>query len=101
MNCWEFRKCGREPGGFHSEELGVCGAATEVEADGINGGDNGGRVCWAVARTVCSSEDDGSYAAKYLQCKKCDFYNKVMEEQQELGGLVFLPANLLAKQQTT
>ncbi len=26
MNCWEFRKCGREEGGAKASELGVCPA---------------------------------------------------------------------------
>jgi len=29
-NCWEFMKCGREPGGVNAIELGVCRAATET-----------------------------------------------------------------------
>lgn len=28
-NCWEYFKCGREPGGSKVDELGVCPAATE------------------------------------------------------------------------
>jgi len=26
MNCWEFKKCGREESGFSAKELGVCQA---------------------------------------------------------------------------
>ncbi|MGD0283853.1 MAG: two-CW domain-containing protein, partial [Dissulfurispiraceae bacterium] len=26
MNCWEFKKCGREMGGVNIEQLGVCPA---------------------------------------------------------------------------
>jgi len=24
LNCWEFKKCGREPGGEKASELGIC-----------------------------------------------------------------------------
>jgi hypothetical protein len=51
LNCWEFEKCGRQPGGIKVKELGVCPAATEKRAHGINGGINGGRACWAIAGT--------------------------------------------------
>lgn len=41
-NCWEFSKCGREPGGVNAEELGVCLTSIHTQFDGINGGKNGG-----------------------------------------------------------
>ncbi len=37
LNCWEFRKCGREPGGIKVHESGVCPAPLEIEVDGIHG----------------------------------------------------------------
>ena len=49
QNCWEFKKCGREPGGVKTAELGVCPAATTEKANGLNSGRNGGRACWAIA----------------------------------------------------
>lgn len=38
LNCWEFKKCGREQGGILSAELGVCHAATvkRKEEEGEN-----------------------------------------------------------------
>jgi hypothetical protein len=38
LNCWEFKKCGREPGGHKVEELGVCPATTDKEFNGVNKG---------------------------------------------------------------
>lgn len=35
QNCWEFKKCGREPGGAKASELGVCPAATDASSDGL------------------------------------------------------------------
>jgi len=88
INCWEYKKCGREPGGEKVDELGVCIAATETRANGIHGGKNGGRSCWAIAGTLCEGEVQGSYAKKFQNCMFCDFYKKVMEEEDSnaIGG---------------
>ena len=45
LNCWEFLKCGREPGGEKADRLGICPAAADVSFDGINSGKCGGRIC--------------------------------------------------------
>ncbi len=45
-NCWEVKKCGRQPGGEKVDELGVCPAAVPNEYDGTNKGNHGGRFCW-------------------------------------------------------
>lgn len=81
QNCWEFKNCGREPGGAKVGELCVCSAAITVEGDGINGGQNSGRVCWAVAGTLCKGEIQGSFALKIKNCVECDFYKSVREEE--------------------
>ena len=44
LNCWEFMKCGRQPGGEKVDELGVCPASIEPRTDGTNSGKMGGRV---------------------------------------------------------
>lgn len=49
INCWEFKKCGRESGGAHAYDFGVCPAATEKRLNGTHGGKNAGRACWVVA----------------------------------------------------
>lgn len=81
LNCWEFMKCGREPGGEKAAEMGVCPAATEARADGINSGKNGGRACWAIAGTLCRGKVQGSYALKCRDCMKCAFYQRVVNEE--------------------
>ncbi|MFH1238746.1 MAG: hypothetical protein V1653_01375 [bacterium] len=82
QNCWEYKKCGREPGGEKTSELGVCPAAIELAADGIHGGKNGGRCCWVIAGTLCKGEIQGSFAKKFVQnCQKCDFYILVKREE--------------------
>jgi hypothetical protein len=67
VNCWEFEKCGREPGGAKVAELGACPAAPDH-----------GRECWAVAGTLCGGKIQGTYVEKIGNCIKCDFYQKVM-----------------------
>lgn len=81
INCWEFKKCGREPGGVNASKLGVCPAATETRADGMNRGTNGGRVCWGIAGTFCGGEAKGSVATKIKTCLECEFYRLVREEE--------------------
>ncbi|MBI5204670.1 MAG: hypothetical protein HZA11_07120 [Nitrospirae bacterium] len=80
-NCWEVKKCGREPGGVNVKELGVCPAATEDRLDGVHEGKNAGRACWVVAGTFCKGEVQGFFARKYKDCEKCDFYQMVRKEE--------------------
>lgn len=81
INCWEFKKCGREPGGAKVEELGICIATTELRANGINEGKNAGRACWAVAGTLCEGIIQGTFAMKLGNCMKCDFYKLIVKEE--------------------
>ena len=80
-NCWEVRKCGREPGGEKVHELGVCPAPLEERTDGINGGKNGGRACWAIAGTFCEGKMQGTLAKKLGDCLECDFFKEVVHEE--------------------
>ena len=81
QNCWELEKCGREPGGANVLELGVCPAAIDVSYDGLNGGRNAGRICWAITGTFCNGEVQGTFAQKRLSCLSCDFFKKIKEEE--------------------
>ncbi len=84
VNCWEFKKCGREPGGAKVAELGVCMAAVEVRTDGINGGKNGGRICWAVTGTLCGGKVQGTFARKFANCLlDCNFFKLLMKEERK------------------
>jgi len=81
QNCWEYKKCGREPNGLKAVELGVCPASTEKRTDGINSGLNGGRACWALTGTLCGGVVQGSFASKLGNCMKCEFYQLVGAEE--------------------
>ena len=90
-NCWDEMDCGRTPGGAKAEELGVCLAATDESVNGVNGGTNGGRVCWAVAGTLCGGEVQGEFATKMDNCIRCDFYHDVAGKQK---GFVVYPHDM-------
>lgn len=81
QNCWEFKKCGRQPGGVKVSELGVCPASTCSDLDGIHDGKNSGRCCWVVTGTYCKGEVQGTFAKKMKNCLECDFYKIVQKEQ--------------------
>ena len=81
LNCWQVMMCGREPGGKQVSELGVCPAAADASFDGINDGECGGRICWAVAGTLCGGCTQGTFREKRSSCLDCDFYCMVQEQE--------------------
>jgi len=80
LNCWEVKKCGRELGGTR-KHLGVCPAAVEIKLNGTHGGMCAGRACWVVAGTLCGEKEQGTFAVKYHDCEKCDFFQMVKKEE--------------------
>ena len=75
--------CGRQPGGDRVNECGVCPVAVDANCDGINGGENGGRFCWAVAGTRCGGKVQGMFAMKIEKCVKCEVFRRIAEEEGE------------------
>lgn len=65
IKCWEFHKCSVE-----KEER-----ATEM---GCAAYPNYGRICWAVAGTFCERRVSGAIAQKLGDCRKCEFYQRVV-----------------------
>ena len=85
LNCWEFKKCGREPGGKNISELGICPAAELKKYDGTNRGKNSGRICWALVGTLCGGRVQGIYAQKIANCLNCELYQHVcLQEGKEM-----------------
>lgn len=74
-------RCGRNPGGAKVRDLGLCPAATENRLSGINSGKNGGRACWALTSTLCGNEIQGTFTNKLGNCKQCDFFQMVQQEE--------------------
>lgn len=83
LNCWEFKQCGREPGGIYVHDLGICPAATEERLDGVHDGINAGRACWVVAGTMCRGEIQGTFAQKISDCAQCEFYDYVKSGEDD------------------
>ena len=83
INCWQYMKCGREPGGENAGESkgGPCPASLEKKLDGIHGGKNAGRACWMVAGTFCKGKVTGTFAEKLEDCLICPFLKIVREEE--------------------
>ena len=81
LNCWEYKECERDPGGLSVYEFGICPAAMEKKANGFNGGKNAGRVCWAIANTLCDSKVQGTMVEKFDKCMKCEFFKLVGAEE--------------------
>jgi len=70
LNCWEFKKCGREASRAKAKELGVCPAYPDH-----------GHSCAALAGTLCGGKVQGTFAQKMTNCLRCDFYNSPNYEQ--------------------
>jgi|GEM_PF-1627519 len=64
MNCWEFKKCGRDV-------RGNCPAYTRQQ----------GRMCWLVAGTMCGGNPQGTYAQKIKNCSLCDFFQALKQSR--------------------
>jgi len=93
LNCWEAKRCGREPGGRMEGALGVCPASICTRAAGVNHGTNGGRACWAVCGTLCNGTVQATFASKIGSCLSCDFYRVVRrEEGADFQGARFIRA---------
>ena len=93
-NCWDLKKCGRQGGGAKVGELGLCPASTETRLDGTNRGSNGGRTCWFVVGTLCGGKVQGSFAAKIANCRTCEFYQLVINQER---GSIAKAREVLAK----
>src|ERR1035437_2445650 len=66
MNCWEYMRCGRIPGGENADQPGVCPAYTY----------GAGHACWLVAGTFCGGQVQGTFAQKEGTCRNCEFYKR-------------------------
>ncbi|MBF0623919.1 MAG: STAS domain-containing protein [Magnetococcales bacterium] len=88
QNCWEVKKCGREPGGAKVAEMGIC-PASNTKTGFINHGEFAGRICWAITGTFCGGKQQGTREEKSMSCTKCEFYLHVKEE--EGSGFKLLP----------
>jgi two-component system NtrC family sensor kinase len=63
--CWEYMKCGRD-----KDATLKCPAYPDF-----------GRICWVIAGTFCEGKVQGTFAQKYEDCGKCEFYQKVNKKE--------------------
>ncbi len=73
--------CGRGPGGFRTDESGICPIAEEIAAHGLNGGRNGGRLCWVIAEEHDGDEVKCSNYHNKNSCFSCEFRYKVTADE--------------------
>ncbi|MEI7813017.1 MAG: hypothetical protein WCJ01_11445 [Ignavibacteria bacterium] len=83
INCWEYKKCGREIDGERENDLGICPVVRNYTHSGRNGGKGAGRICWEIAGTLCQDIIQGTFAMKEMNCKQCDFFELVKSEEGE------------------
>ncbi len=82
INCWEFKKCGRQPGGENVADFGLCAAATTEIMDGVHGGVKAGRACFAVVGTPCGELKTAENATHGTHnCISCSFYHMLKNEE--------------------
>lgn len=79
LNCWEVKKCGHDS--VNNAEGQACPVIHETRLHGVHGGTSAGRACWVIAGTQCGGKEQGTFAKKYHNCEKCDFYNRVKKEE--------------------
>ena len=80
-NCWEIEQCGRQPGGHAALERGVCPAASATHHNGVNGGVNAGRICWAVSGTFCGGTLHGQGDSYADSCVNCKAFKQIAAEE--------------------
>ena len=74
-------KCGKRPGAKTAGEPGFCPVAAEAGANSLNGGFNGGRICWIIAEDCCGHEIKCSDLHQKDSCFSCEFRYKVTQEE--------------------
>ena len=89
QNCWEFKKCGREPGGPKTNEFGPCPVASYSALNGMHGGKNAGRACWVVKGSLCGGRVQGDEQQKRASCWECDFLKLVRKEEEASSAMGF------------
>lgn len=94
LNCWEVKRCGREPGGNKNGELGICPASTDASCTGINSGKNAGRICWAIAGTFCGGKVQGDFAQKSVSCMSCEVFKQIKVEEGSENFVLLKPGQV-------
>jgi hypothetical protein len=78
LNCWDYKKRCKEMNS-RSNSNNLCPAKNEVIANGLNGGINGGRMCWVIMDAHCKKKNQ-------TDCFQCEFQYKVIAEEGLLNN---------------
>ena len=81
LNCWDVMRCGHRPDNGKKKPRDQCPACNEFLLNGIHGGKNGGRACWAINGTTCGGKRQRRFEKKQDMCLSCPFYGQVMREE--------------------
>ncbi len=79
LDCWEQLKCGAEtcsPG-----DKGWCPVPFDESLNGVNGGTNGGRACWAVLGAKCRAGDATAPPGDAEVCVACPVLSTVRTQE--------------------
>jgi hypothetical protein len=63
----------------HASKSIVCPVKKELKANGLNGGINGGRICWVIMDSHCKKKAQSV-------CFQCEFRYNVMAEEGLLNN---------------
>lgn len=75
-----------------AEILGECPACTAMKFDGLNDGIGAGRACWMVSETFCCK--DAIRHSRTNPCLNCEFYRRVIFEEEENVRFKFTSARV-------
>ena len=75
INCWEYYNCKYSP-----DSNQPCPAASDETSDGVNWGNNAGRICWTLPDTLCFDKPMGQFSEKREICFSCNFFQRVKKE---------------------
>jgi len=87
LQCWEIRGCGQAEGTSGGGKR--CPVPRTMALDGVNGGDNGGRCCWAVDGALCIGKRPQD-AGPADPCLRCSVLATVRREEG-LGDFRLVP----------
>ncbi len=83
----------RQGTGTNREEgCSQCPVPHMAGYDSMNGGINGGRICWLITGTLCNEDVQLTYSHKLNTCRQCAFYLAVEEEE---GSKLCLPIDII------
>jgi len=71
----------KHSGNNGKKKCSECPVPSNANYNGINGGKNGGRVCWIILGTLCNENQQLVGTRQLEGCADCDFYRAVKEEE--------------------